>query len=111
MNLNLTGKTALICGSTQGIGWASAQVLADLGATCILFARNEEKLKANVEVLKNINEGKHGFITADFSQPENVRSVIEECTKNNQIDILVNNSGGPAAGNGPRDPFSWTDPR
>ncbi len=98
MNINLKGKTALICGSTQGIGWATAQELANLGARCILFSRNEEKLKANVEALSKINNEAHGYLTADFSKPETVRTAIENYTKNNTIDILVNNSGGPPAG-------------
>lgn len=98
MNLNLKGKTALLCGSTQGIGWASAQALAGLGARCILFSRNEEKLKNKVVELAKINDEPHGFIAADFSNPEEVRAVINEYVKNNPIDILLNNSGGPAAG-------------
>ena len=98
MDLNLSGKTALICGSTQGIGWAAAQELASMGARCVLFARNAEKLANNIEELAKLNESDHAFITADFSQPDEVRSVISEYVKQNDIDILVNNSGGPAAG-------------
>ena len=45
MNLNLSGKKAMVCGSTQGIGKASALELASLGASVILVARNEEELK------------------------------------------------------------------
>ena len=43
MNLDLTGKTAVVCGSTQGLGYASAKELALLGANVVLFARNAEK--------------------------------------------------------------------
>ena len=46
MNLDLTGKNAIVCGSTQGIGKAIAEELALLGANIILIARNEEKLKS-----------------------------------------------------------------
>ena len=46
MNLNLTGKRAVVCGSTEGIGKASAIELALLGAHVTLVARNEAKLKA-----------------------------------------------------------------
>jgi 3-oxoacyl-[acyl-carrier protein] reductase len=100
MNLNLSGKTALVCGSTQGIGLAAANELASLGAHVILMARNQEKL----EMVKNslpVTEGrKHGFITADFTNPEDVKSKVEEYVKNNgPIDILINNTGGPPAGN------------
>lgn len=98
MNLDLKGKTALVCGSTQGIGWASAQALASLGARCVLFSRNAEKLKQNVALLSEINETAHSYISADFSKPEEVRAVINEFSKENSIDILINNSGGPAGG-------------
>ena len=45
MDIRLNGKTALVCGSTQGIGNAAAQVLASMGASVILLARNKEKLE------------------------------------------------------------------
>ena len=45
MNLDLTKRTALVCGSTQGLGYASAAELALLGCNVVLMARNEEKLK------------------------------------------------------------------
>ena len=45
MDLSLHGKTAVICGSSQGLGLASARELALLGANCILIARNKEKLE------------------------------------------------------------------
>ncbi len=98
MDLNLNGKVALVCGSTQGIGWASAQALARLGARCILFSRNEDKLKQNVEALAKINAEEHSYLSADFSKPEEVRSVVDSFVQGQQVDILVNNSGGPAGG-------------
>jgi 3-oxoacyl-[acyl-carrier protein] reductase len=55
MNLDLTGKTAVVCGSTQGLGYASALELALLGANIVLMARNEEKLK---EVLPSLDSSK-----------------------------------------------------
>ena len=45
MNLDIIGKTALVCGSTQGIGYASAVELANLGANIVMVARNAEKLR------------------------------------------------------------------
>ena len=48
MNLDLTGKTAIVCGSTQGLGYASAVELALMGCTVVLLARNEEKLQEAV---------------------------------------------------------------
>ena len=97
MDFNLSGKTALICGSTQGIGWASAQQLAAMGARCILFSRNEEKLRANVLAL-NKEDNRHSYLAADFSNPEEVRTVITDFVRDNEVHILVNNTGGPSAG-------------
>lgn len=97
MDFNLSGKTAIICGSTQGIGWASAQQLAAMGARCVLFSRNEEKLKANVLAL-NKKDNSHSYLAADFSKPEEVRLVINDFVKKNAVHILVNNTGGPAGG-------------
>ena len=54
MNLDLSGKTALVCGSTQGIGKATAIALAKMGANIILLSRNEEKLKSVLKGLKKL---------------------------------------------------------
>jgi 3-oxoacyl-[acyl-carrier protein] reductase len=94
MDLNLKGKTALVCGSTQGIGWASAQALAAMGARCILFSRSADKLEARA---KELGE-QHDFIAADFSKPEEVRKVMDDLVAKENIHILVNNTGGPPAG-------------
>lgn len=98
MNLDLKGKTALVCGSTQGIGKASAIEIAKLGANVILLARNEVKLKEVQSELSTHAEQKHQYKIADFSDASNVKEVANEIVKENQIDILVNNTGGPAGG-------------
>jgi 3-oxoacyl-[acyl-carrier protein] reductase len=98
LSLDLTGKTALIGGSTQGIGLASAQELADLGATCVLVARNEEKLRQAVHTLSTKGGQRHEYLVADYSDPEQVRNVIGTFATTNTAHILVNNSGGPAGG-------------
>ena len=98
LSLDLTGKTALIGGSTQGIGLAAAQALASLGARCVLISRNEEKLKEAVMALDFRHGQKHSYLVADYAQPEQVRGVVEGFVKDNTIHILVNNSGGPAGG-------------
>ena len=51
MNLDLTGKRAIVCGSTRGIGKAIAHELALLGAAITLLARNEQGLKSTQEEL------------------------------------------------------------
>jgi 3-oxoacyl-[acyl-carrier protein] reductase len=98
MNLDLSGKTALVCGSTQGLGYASAIELALLGCNVILMARNEEKLKTALLTLANNGIQKHDYIVADFNDTAQVKNAITEYTKTNTVHILVNNTGGPAGG-------------
>ena len=98
MNLDLTGKRALVCGSTQGIGKATAIELALLGATVTLVARNEEKLKSVLQELPTPKKQRHDYVVADFSQPEDLKKKIEEYALKNIIHILINNTGGPPAG-------------
>lgn len=98
MNLSLEGKYAVICGSTQGIGLAIAEELALLGANCTLVARNEDVLKQAVHNLDIALRQQHGYLVADFSRPDQVRSVIEGHVAQHPVHILINNTGGPAAG-------------
>lgn len=98
MNLDLSGKRAIVCGSTQGIGKACAIELAGLGASVTLVARNEEKLKAIMRELKAGSTQTHDYIVADFSFPDDLKKKVNEYVNNYPVAILVNNTGGPAAG-------------
>jgi 3-oxoacyl-[acyl-carrier protein] reductase len=97
MDLDLLGKNALVCGSTQGIGKATAQALAKMGATVFLLARNEEKLQKVKSELDASKGQKHDYLCADFSDVNSVRDVALEL-ENKDIHILINNTGGPAGG-------------
>ncbi len=96
MNLDLTNKNALVCGSTQGIGKASAKQLARMGANITLVARNEEKLKQVLTELSVSQEQSHKYIVADFKNPEDLKHKISSEQK--VYHILINNTGGPAGG-------------
>jgi 3-oxoacyl-[acyl-carrier protein] reductase len=98
MDLNLKGKTAIVCGSTQGLGYASAIELALLGCNIVLFARNEDSLKKVIVTLDNSKGQQHSYLVADFNDTEKVKTVIDEYVKHNTVHILVNNTGGPAGG-------------
>lgn len=99
MNISLEGKTALVSGSSQGIGRATALQLAEMGARVVVLARNEEKLKTVVRELEAISDTGHGLVAADFSKPEAVKSAVESVlNKFGTIHVLVNNTGGPPAG-------------
>lgn len=97
MNLNLNNKNALVCGSTQGIGKATAIALAEEGVNITLIARNEDKLK---QVLSELpGHRNHNYIVADFSNPEDLKTKVSEyISNNNGFHILVNNTGGPKGG-------------
>ena len=100
MNLDLTHKKALVCGSTQGIGKAAAKELCLLGAKVVILARNEQKLKTVASELNTYSKTEPEYIVADFSDPENLRKQVREyINKNGGFNILVNNAGGPPAGN------------
>ena len=96
MNKN---RTALVCGSTQGIGFAVANQLAKNGYNLILMARNEEKLNSALARM-DVSQGQHHqYLVADFSKPTELKSVIDAfIQKGNRIHVLVNNTGGPKGG-------------
>lgn len=98
MNLNLNGKRALVCGSTQGIGKASAVELALLGASITLVARDEEKLKSVINELHTSSSQTHHYVVADFNKPDELKTKIDQYIGSKIVHILVNNTGGPAAG-------------
>src|SRR5688572_30205274 len=98
MDLSLHGKTAVICGSSQGLGLAIASELALLGANCILMARNQEKLHKAVNGLAVGQDQSHSFKVVDFFDNNVVRNTINEIVQQQPVHILVNNSGGPPGG-------------
>lgn len=99
MNIRLDGKTAMVCGSTQGIGKAAAQVLAGLGARIVLVARDEAALIRTAVELPAAAEQAHDYICADFDHPEILQEkVTAYCATHAPLHILVNNSGGPPGG-------------
>ena len=97
MKLNLNDKKILVCGSTQGIGRATAISLANEGAKITLIARNEDKLKkVLLELPKNKN---HDYIVADFSDFEALKLSVTKYLENNSgFHVLINNTGGPKSG-------------
>ena len=98
MSKSLKNKNALVCGSSAGIGKASAIELASLGATVTLMARNEEKLKEVLKELPALDNQKHNYLVADFSKPAKLKSAIIEATFDTTFHILINNTGGPKGG-------------
>ena len=99
MNLNLTNKNAIVCGSTSGIGQATALGLAEEGVNVTLVARDEEKLKRVLNSLPQNENQKHHYLVADFNNPQYVQDIIKSHIKKlGAIHILINNTGGPPGG-------------
>ena len=96
MNLDLKNKNAIVCGSTQGIGEASAIELAKLGANITLIARNESKLLNVLNKLDKSQGQVHSFVCIDFSDSKTLKEEVNLLKGN--YHILVNNTGGPAGG-------------
>lgn len=95
MDLNLKGKRALVCGSSQGMGKAIAEELAKNGAKVTLFARDKNRLQ---EVLNGLEGSGHDYLVADFNNLQEVKEAVSEGLKNGSYHILINNTGGPAPG-------------
>lgn len=99
MNLDLKHKRAIVCGSTQGIGKAIAMELAAMGAQVTLIARNEAALKQSKAELSTNGSQLHSYICADFSDPKNLRELVDSfIQRSGPVHILINNTGGPPAG-------------
>ena len=98
MNISLKNKKALVGGSSRGIGKAVAQQLAESGASVTLMARNEEKLKSIISQLPTDQGQTHQYLVVDFSDLEAYKKIIGTYFEQHTVDILVNNTQGPAAG-------------
>ena len=98
MNISLVDKKALVGGSSGGIGKAIAQQLAESGASVTLMSHSEEKLKKIVSKLPTHQGQQHQYVVVDFNDFEGYTKIIGSYFENNSVDILVNNTQGPAAG-------------
>ncbi len=93
MNLELDGKTAIVCGASQGIGLAVAEVLAEEGANVAMFARRREVLEREAERIGGL------AIRGDVTNPQDRERLVRRTVEAfGGVDILVNNSGGPPRG-------------
>lgn len=98
MDLSLTGKNALVCGSSKGIGKASAIALAQLGANVTLVARSATVMADLVKDLDHTQGQRHDFLQADFTDSADLKKKVRGLTSGKTIHVLINNTGGPPGG-------------
>jgi len=96
MNLDLNGKRALVCGSSKGIGRATALQLAAQGASVIIMARRADALE---QLLAELPGGNHAMQVADFAKPDELKEMLQTpLFQETPVEVLVNNTGGPPGG-------------
>jgi 3-oxoacyl-[acyl-carrier protein] reductase len=99
MLIELHGKNALVCGSSQGIGKAVAHQLASAGANITLLARNCEALRNVMSNLPNDGTQVHDYICSDIKDFDKIREELNQrIAVGKRHHILLNNTGGPAPG-------------
>jgi NAD(P)-dependent dehydrogenase (short-subunit alcohol dehydrogenase family) len=97
---DLTGRVALITGSSRGIGAATARLLAEHGAEVVVASRNIESLAAVREQI-HLRGGKATSMAANIGNSEEIQSLVREINERfGRLDILVNNAAvNPYFGN------------
>lgn len=99
MEYNLSGKTALIAASSQGLGYSIAEQLVKEGANVMISGRDEEKLKQKIEGLQKAGTGNAAYQKADLTNAGEIKQLISKTIETfGSMHILVNNAGGPPAG-------------
>ena len=95
----LSGKHALVCGASKGIGAATAKMLAKAGANVTVCARNEHALKQLCAEMETLGNGKHHSLVLDLEDTQSLNAAVSELIEQRgTIHILVNNAGGPPGG-------------
>jgi 3-oxoacyl-[acyl-carrier protein] reductase len=96
MDLGLTGRWALVCGASKGLGHACADALAGEGANVVIAARGAEALEAAAQRLRAAHPGVQVLAVAgDITTPEGRSAALAAAP---QVDLLVTNAGGPPTG-------------
>lgn len=92
MDLGISGRKAIVCASSRGLGRACATALAEAGCTVIVNGRDEDRLRKTAEEIASATGAEIVPVAADVGTPEGQAAILQACP---QPDILVNNNGGP----------------
>ena len=96
MDLGIAGKWAVVCASSKGLGKGCAQALVREGVNVVINARGEAALQATAQELRALHPGVNVVaVAADIATPAGQAAVLSACP---QVDILINNAGGPPPG-------------
>ena len=96
---SLTGRHAMVCGASRGIGAATAKMLAKAGADVTICARNQNALEELKVELSKLGTGNHQVCIIDLEDTQSLGSKVQSIIAGNgPIHILVNNAGGPPGG-------------
>ena len=99
MDLGLKGKKALVTGSSRGLGFATANQLAEEGCDIAINSRSSERLEAAKRQIASGQERKIVPIIADVSMLDIPDRIVRQAAESlGGLDILVTNSGGPPSG-------------
>lgn len=99
MELGIDGKTAIVGGSSKGIGKASAAELARSGANVVICGRHEESLEAAAADIRERTDGTVLPVVTDLTHPEDIESLVSATREEfGGVDILIGNAGGPSTG-------------
>ena len=96
MDLEIAGRVAVVCASSQGLGLACATSLAAEGVDVVINARNAQPLDDAAEALRKTARGKVSTVVADINTAEGRARLLEACP---DPDILVTNNAGPTPRN------------
>ncbi len=99
MDFGLEGKVALMAASSQGLGRAAAEELANEGASLIMCSRTASTLESAAQAVRESSGVAVLAVPADLTDPDGVRTVVEAgLAEYGHIDVLVTNTGGPPSG-------------
>jgi 3-oxoacyl-[acyl-carrier protein] reductase len=98
MDLDLSGRHALVCGASEGIGAASAHELALLGADVTVLARREDVLGRVRDALPRSSRQTHRTLAVDMDDTASLAEAVTALVARHPVQILVNNTAGPPGG-------------
>ncbi len=98
LDLNLSGRRALVCGGSKGIGRACAAEFAEMGADVILLARDAAALEDVRRSLPTRAGQRHAAVTADAADASSVEAALASVLAGGAVHVLLNNTGGPPGG-------------